>query len=232
MTAEHSPTTPGNWRDIVGHYETCFRKHGVSPAGVDWPNGDDLAARFDVMLEILEGAGDRPVLLDLGCGPGLLLDYLKQRQPAKPVVYQGIDLSVPMIETARTRWPGMDFAVRDIVADPLAPQSVDVVIMNGVMTERVNLEHDQMVALAKSLIAAAFRAARVGVVFNVMNKHVDWERRELFYWPFDDAAAFLKAEVSRHYSFRADYGLYEYTCTVRRQPRRRAGGDAQTWWER
>ncbi|HCH65700.1 MAG TPA: SAM-dependent methyltransferase, partial [Deltaproteobacteria bacterium] len=31
---------------------------------------------------------------------------------------------------------------------------------------------------------------------------------------------FLTAELSRHFCIRHDYGLYEYTCTVYRAPRR------------
>ena len=58
--------------------------------------------------------------------------------------------------------------------------------------------------------------ARRGIAFNVMSKHVDWERDDLFHLPFDVLAAFLRAEISRHYQFRADYGLYEYTAYVYR----------------
>ena len=207
------------WQVIVRHYDECLRKHGATPAGVDWPSATDLATRFGVMLELLSDAGERPELLDLGCGPGLILDYLAATGKIDRVRYRGIDLSTEMIEMARTRWPQHDFSCHDIVASPLAEQSVDVVIMNGVLTERVALDVATMTALAESLVAAAFRAARVGVVFNVMNAHVDWQRDDLFHWPFDALAGFLSREVSRHYTFRADYGLYEYTCVVRRQPR-------------
>jgi hypothetical protein len=51
----------------------------------------------------------------------------------------------------------------------------------------------------------------VGVAFNVMSKHVDWERDDLFHVPFDEIAAFLFANVTRNMVLRADYGLYEYT---------------------
>jgi hypothetical protein len=50
-----------------------------------------------------------------------------------------------------------------------------------------------------------------------MSKHVDWERDDLFHLPYDPLAAFLKAEISRHFVFRADYGLYEFTTFVYRE---------------
>jgi SAM-dependent methyltransferase len=231
--ASSNPTAdPIGWGAIVRHYEKCLAKHGVSLAGVDWPNGLDLSARFGVMLEIMAEAGERPELLDLGCGPGFVLDYLAATGGADRVRYHGIDLSNAMIDVARARWPMHDFSCRDIVAMPLPEQSVDVVIMNGVLTERVSLTVEAMTKLAQALVAAAFRVARIGIAFNVMNAHVDWQRDDLFHWPFDALADFLKREVSRNYAFRADYGLHEYTCFVRRRPRRPASPEAETWWEK
>jgi SAM-dependent methyltransferase len=221
---------PDAWNVIIRHYEHCFRNYGATPQGVDWPNGADLATRYGVMLELLAHAGERPVLLDLGCGPGLLLDYFAAAGDIDRVKYQGVDLSSAMIDAARTRWPMHEFSCRDILTAPLPEQSVDVVIMNGVLTERVSLSVESMTALAESLVAAAFRVARIGIAFNVMNAHVDWQRDDLFHWPFDALAGFLKREVSPDYAFRADYGLYEYTCFVRRQPQRPASPQAETWW--
>jgi hypothetical protein len=47
---------------------------------------------------------------------------------------------------------------------------------------------------------------------------VDWERDDLFHLPMDILADFLSREVSRHFAIRADYGLYEYTVHVYREP--------------
>jgi SAM-dependent methyltransferase len=221
----------GTWQPIVGHYESRLGEHGATPRGADWPNGADLAARFGVMMEFVAESGKRPIVLDLGCGPGLLLDYLAAAGNS-PIEYRGIDLSSAMIEAARQRWPSYDFACRDILASPLPEQSVDVVIMNGVLTERVTVGVEAMTSLAQSLVVAAFRVARFGIAFNVMNSHVDWQRDDLFHWPFDALAGFLKRDVSRHYAFRADYGLYEYTCFVRRSPRRTSPPESEAWWVR
>lgn len=205
---------------LVRHYEDCLLRHGATPQGVDWPNGADLEARFSVMLDLLDGAGARPTLLDLGCGPGFLVDYLDATGRLDRVRYRGIDLSPRMIKAARQRWPTVDFECRNMLSAPLQEQSVDIVVMNGVLTERQSLSQDRMRALAASLVKAAFDAARIGISFNVMSTHVDWQRPDLFHWAFDDVAAFLRKSVSRHYSFRADYGLHEYTVTVRREPSR------------
>jgi SAM-dependent methyltransferase len=222
----------GAWDEIVRHYEACLAAHGATPRGVDWPSGADLAKRFAVMLELLADAGERPVLLDLGCGPGLLLDYMAASGIVSRVGYHGVDLSQSMIDAARARWPRNRFSCRDILESPLPDQSVDIVVMNGVLTERASPSAEAMTALAENLVAAAFRIARIGIAFNVMNAHVDWQRDDLFHWPFDALAAFLKREVSPNYVLRADYGLYEYTCFVTRRPRQPVGPTGENWWKK
>jgi SAM-dependent methyltransferase len=216
-----------SWHSIQAHYERCLRIHGMTPKGLDWPNDRDLETRFQTHLGILSGvtAGARPVLLDLGCGPGLLLDHMQATSLLKRVSYLGIDISSTMIAAARARWPKQAFEVRDIITDPLCDQAVDVVVANGVLTKRVDVSHDAMVSMARDLISSAYRAARVGISFNVMSRHVDWERYDLFHWGFDEVASFLTQEVSRHFTIRADYGLYEFTVFVWREPQRSRQAD-------
>jgi hypothetical protein len=68
----------------------------------------------------------------------------------------------------------------------------------------------------RRLLKRVYPHARCGLAFNVMSKHVDWEREDLFHLPYDTLAAFLKREISRNFVFRADYELYEYTAYVYR----------------
>jgi SAM-dependent methyltransferase len=224
-----------DWLPLQQHYERCLAAAGVTPEGVDWPNGQDLEVRFATQLAVLEavppGPG-LPMLLDLGCGPGLLLDYLAATGRAGQVAYRGIDISASMVEAARRRWPSKSFEVRDLLADPLPPNSADVVVMNGVLTERQGIPRDRMVAMAEAIVTAAFRAARHGIAFNAMSRHVDWERDDLFHWGFDEVAAFLRRDLTRHIAFRADYGLFEFTAFAFHAPRTPMPCATPDWWLR
>jgi hypothetical protein len=64
------------------------------------------------------------------------------------------------------------------------------------------------------VFSIAFAKARVGVAFNVMSTHVDWERDDLFHLPMDVLGSFLTKNLSRKFVIRSDYGLYEYTTYV------------------
>jgi SAM-dependent methyltransferase len=206
---------------IVEHYEQKLSEHGPTYKGVDWPRAEDVDVRNAVMLDVCRDAGARASLLDLGCGIGLLPDFLRARGLLEHFDYLGIDLSARMVTAAKARHPDLRFEVRDVLKNPLGDGVFDYVIMNGLLTVKASLAQGEMEEFASSMIEAAFRAARRGLAFNVMSEHVDWKREDLFHWPFDRAAAFLKRACSRHVVFRADYGLYEYTAYVFRESNRR-----------
>jgi hypothetical protein len=88
--------------------------------------------------------------------------------------------------------------------------------MNGVFTEKRGLTFDEMFAYFERTLSAVFAKAEMGVAFNVMSKHVDWERDDLFHLPFDTLARFLIESLTRNFVIRSDYGLYEYTTYVYR----------------
>lgn len=206
---------------VVRHYERCLAQHGASPRGVDWPNGADLTTRFGVMLGLCRPAPDgapAASLLDVGCGPGLLVDYMTATGREGSFDYCGADLSQTMIDAARDRWPAHRFLCLDIIANPGDVPVSDYVILNGVLTEKRELPQEHMVGLAQNLLLSCFSRAKVGLAFNAMSSHVDWFRDDLFHWPVDEAMGFLVKNLSRHIVVRADYNLYDYTVYVYREP--------------
>lgn len=90
--------------------------------------------------------------------------------------------------------------------------------MNGVLTEKLGLTFNEMEHFAQHIILSLFKSCKRGIAFNLMNYHVDWQRPDLFHLPFDRLARFLTEQCSRHIVIRADYGLYEYTVFVYRNP--------------
>jgi trans-aconitate 2-methyltransferase len=69
-------------------------------------------------------------VIDLGCGPGNSTEELAARYPKARV--SGIDSSPDMIEAARARMPGIQFAVQDLQAWN-DPGSFDVILANAVL---------------------------------------------------------------------------------------------------
>ena len=206
-------------RTLTDHYERCLEQHGPTPQGMDW--GDDeqrLALRFDAICRAagLDRHTAHTALLDVGCGCGLLLDHLR-RAGLDHVAYAGLDASASMIEAARRRHPEIAWTVGDITeVEGIEP--ADWVVANGVLTERREVPHDRMVRFAERVVSRMFARCRVGIVFNALSTHVNFEDPALFYWDPAEVLAMAVGALSRHVTIHHDLTLYEYFCVVRRVP--------------
>ena len=188
------------------------------------PRPMDLALRYAVLLSAIDFdqySVDRPLkLLDVGCGLGLLLDYLTANSMIDLVDYIGVDLDKPILQEAQARWPGQRFHLRDVRDEPYENDAFDYCIICGIFTDKGESSYEFAVASAESTLKAVWPSVKVGLAFNSMSKHVDWERDDLFHWPLDDIMKFCKRNLSRHVSFYLDYGLWEVATLVRKAPRR------------
>jgi len=209
---------PGYLR-LVAHYEACLDRHGDTHLGVDWPNAADAHTRYQVMLDVIEEPATHPVtLLDFGCGAGHLLDHIRGTSEDR-ISYRGLDASAKFIALCKRKFPDVPFHCADILRDRVDVEPADYVVLNGVLTEKRDLTNAEMRDYMQRLLTAVWPLARKGLAFNVMSGQVDWQREDLFHMPFDDMACFVASSLSRHFRFRQDYGLYEYTTYVHRAPR-------------
>jgi SAM-dependent methyltransferase len=196
---------------IVSHYESCLEKHGDTHLGVDWPNENDVDTRCKVMLEVIRPeAMGKTGLLDFGCGTSYLFEYIVKNE-IEGIEYAGLDLSPRFIKVSQSKFPMNQYYCLDILDGSSDIPSFDYIVLNGVFTEKRDLSFEEMFSFFKILLTKIFQKVNVGMAFNVMSKHVDWERDELFHLPFDALAAFLTSQVTRDFVIRNDYGLYEYT---------------------
>ena len=210
-------------RKIVEHYEACLARHGDSHLGVDWPRKVDAERRYDVMLGLIRPehhAQDESVsLLDFGCGAGHLFEHLTRRGVGQ-IRYTGLDLSEQFVSLCRGKHPEVDFLCADILNDSsvAALPGFDYIVANGVFTEKRELSFDAMLEYFSATILRLFSLTGVGLAFNLMSTQVDWERDDLFHVPLDTVANILAKNLSRHFIVRNDYGLYEYSVYVYREP--------------
>jgi ubiquinone/menaquinone biosynthesis C-methylase UbiE len=111
----------------------------------------------------------RPVMIDLGCGPGLLLHDLAERYPAATL--HGYDVTAAMIAHARQlRYAGAapSLAVHDVAMGslPLTPASVHLVTMSSVL---------HVLDEPLPVLAEIRRVLAPGGIFLL----IDWVRRPL-----------------------------------------------------
>jgi hypothetical protein len=202
---------------LVDHYAQCLQRYGDSHLGVDWPNAADAQTRYRVMLECIREPDEALTMLDFGCGASHLLDFMHAHQLDR-IAYSGLDAAPESIALSRQKYPDTPYYLMDVLDGDAALPMFDYIVMNGVFTEKRDLSYGEMFNYFSQLLPLVFAKARRGIAFNVMAKAVDWERGDLFHVPTDDLIAFLVNHLSRQFVLRNDYGLYDYTTYVYREP--------------
>ena len=203
------------YKGIVQHYESCLAKYGDSHLGVDWPNVEDANKRYQVMLDLVRDKDRQASLLDFGCGASHLFEYMLTNG-FNNLTYIGLDASSSFCELSVNKFPQNQYICLDVLERGELLPEFDYTVMNGVFTEKRELDFDEMFDYFKKMVRIVFEKSRKGIAFNVMAKAVDWERDDLFHLPMDKLADFLTKEISRNFIIRNDYGLYEYTTYVYR----------------
>ena len=206
------------YTSLVRMVEELHARYGDTHRGLGLPKEEGFDRRYHVYLDVIRdaAAGEPCSLLDVGCGTARLLDLIKSLGKAE-ISYRGVDLSPQLIAAAREKHPEADF----ICGDPFDLPEIwkarpDYVVFGQIFTARLQMTVQEMTDYMIRLLRLAFTNCQRGIAFNVMSHHVDWQRDDLFHVPFDRMAEILQANFSRHYLFRADYGLYEYTVYVYR----------------
>ena len=206
---------------IVKHYEACFREHGDSHAGVDWPDQADAAKRYEIMLRPSRG-NPFPVIHDYGCGLGHLLGFMRDSSAESNFDYSGSDASKIFVEACRLKFPEIRFdqlsLIEGVYRHKHPGSNYDFIIANGVFTEKRELEHEEMWDYVKATLRYLFARAEVCLSVNFMSTHVDWERSDLFHLPVDALLEFCANNLSRHVDIVSSYGLYEYTAHIYAEP--------------
>jgi len=197
------------------HYTGSFAKHGPTSRGVDWGEWPDVHIRYGKMLEVIEGpAWDaRPSLLDLGCGFGGLLDFVRGR--GLNLDYRGVDIVPEMIAHARQTHPDIAFDIGDVLGfadEPIA----DYVVCNGILTLKLESSILDMDRFARRMIRKMFSLCRRGIAFNMMTSHVNFMAPNLYYKNPLEIMSFCATELSRRFRIDHAYPLYEFTVYVYR----------------
>ena len=94
-----------DYKKISNHYKKCLQEHGDGHLGHDWPNRQDLLKRYNTMAEIFQDKSDVSIL-DLGCGTGMFLDFLKNSGLIEKnlITYEGADISQDHIDIASSKF--------------------------------------------------------------------------------------------------------------------------------
>ncbi len=196
--------------ELGAHYSATFAQHGMTGEGVDWgPDPSDHLIRLDRMLAVTNmGTRKRPSIVDVGCGYGSLLDRIKET--GLDAKYTGIDMAPSMIDAARGRHPDASWIAGDVLELPAHPE-YDYAVCNGILTQKLSVSQRDMDAYLMKLVTHMFAIARIGIAFNVMTTHVNFQASNLYYRNPAELLAWCMSQLTSRVQLDHAYPLFEYT---------------------
>ena len=209
-----APEVTGVLAQVSRYYSDKLAKHGPTPAGVDWKNGESQELRFRQFLGLFRDASEPLSVNDLGCGYGAFYDYLARLGMA--CEYVGADISLAMIEQARLLHSGSPNC-RLVVGAGELPVA-DYTVASGIFNVKLGTSQAAWEAGMRDTIRSMDRLSRRGFAFNCLTIYSDADKMvdRLYYADPCQYFDFCKRSFSPHVALLHDYGLYEFTLLVRK----------------
>lgn len=190
-------------RRNIEHYAERVEQHGDSPRSLDWISRESQEVRFSVLSEIASLEDTR--ILDVGCGTGDFYGWLRDR--GVEVEFVGVDITPEMVEFARSRYPGADFYVRNLLEESIGElRPFDYVFSSGIFTYR---SHKPFQFL-KAMVQRMFDIAEQGLAFNALSTRGEQSQHREFYADPVETLSFCH-ELTPWLTLRHDYFTRDFT---------------------
>ncbi len=189
---------------IKNLYQSLFEKFGVSPEAVKARDAKQQYLRFKHLIDLAE-INQEDSVLDIGCGSGELLTYLRKNNFNGQ--YCGIDFIPSFVDHANRVFESDDkakFINKNIISDKFN-EKFDWVILSGVFNDR----RDDSETFFYNTIKKMYETCTKGIVFNSLSKFVDYEDDSLFYTYPDITLKYCIENLSKYTVLNTNYQLKE-----------------------
>jgi SAM-dependent methyltransferase len=203
--------------EIADYYTNKLAEYGETPRGVDWNGEESQLCRFEQLCKMINvDTVSHFSINDLGCGYGALYDFLASKY--KNFSYSGIDVSENMIKAATERHKNKPQARFVLSSEP--DQVTDFGIASGIFNVRMDRSDDEWISYLEITLDRLDKTSRVGFAFNCLTSYSDKEKMRDYLYYANPCTLFelCKRRYSRNVALLHDYGLYEFTILVRKQP--------------
>ena len=150
-------------REQRDYFEKLYSEHGNSVESLGW-NKESQKQRFDVLSKI--GNFNGASILDVGCGFGDFLSYLKRRD-ILPYKYVGIDLISEFIARAAEMHPGTSFYNKDVLSFGNNDSSYGYVVGSGLFF----LDTEDWYKYVLDVADKMFHLCNIGIGINFLSQY-------------------------------------------------------------
>lgn len=185
---------------------------GNQSAALGWRLREEQQLRFAILTEDV-GRGDHVSLIDYGSGFSDLAEFLIADRGQRIRAYVGYELVASMrdVGAARLRDLGINGSLE---SGPDVVHRADWAFVSGTFNFKGEVSNEDWQRYIEGRLLELFAATDVGLSFNMLSSHVDWQQPNLFYGDPSHFLAFCLSGLSRKVVLRHDYPLYEWSMTV------------------
>jgi SAM-dependent methyltransferase len=202
--------------NLKEYYQNLYKQNGDSPKSVQHRSKLDQYKRFQILTSHIKR--DQSVV-DLGCGLGDLLTYL--RKNGFTGHYLGLDLVPEFISLAHTKFNGDPKAkFKEFNGDyDQIEDKYDYSVISGVFNNRIKNNKKFMYDTISNL----FSNCAVGLAFNSLSVHVEYQAKDLFYSDPSSVLTYCKKNLTPFVSLKHDYIIkpngypYEYSMFLSKE---------------
>lgn len=197
-----SPLVKNDIDQVVGRYRRRIIEHGVTLASMASGDAAKQALRHRIHATAILG-GNQSVL-DIGCGLGCFLSYL--RENSIECKYTGYDIVPEYIDDCQLSFPGSQFHKRNIFEDGIDGQ-FDTIVLSQVLNN--NYSFSDNLKVMRTAMEVCYSHARSSVSIDMMSSYVDYKNPDLFYYCPTEIFQIAKS-IARRVLIRHDYRPYEF----------------------
>ena len=167
-------------RKLNRAYKDRLFARGPTPNGVFWRNESSQIARFDALLNLVATVTPvaNPVLGDVGCGYGAMLDFIQKTPRYQNFQYIGIDINKAMIKSCKQKFLDQKHL---FLVGKHPPSPVDFCVFSGTFnlchTTDTSLWHDYLFANLQQ----CWQRSRYGLVLNLLCGPNTEIKNQIFY---------------------------------------------------
>ena len=202
MTDDSSILDSRDAERLIDRYRRRIAEHGPTPASLNSGGAEKQRIRHQAHATALQG--DRPTVLDIGCGLGSFYEHLAGA--GIRCEYTGYDIVPEYVEYCRGHFPECRFELRNFLTEGIAGE-FDTIVMSQALNNRY--EQSDNVRVMQAALRAAFASTRVSVSVDMLSSYVDFHAPDLFYYSPEEIFSFAKT-LARRVVLRHDYRPFEF----------------------
>lgn len=189
--------------EIIKRYDGRLKKFGITAETLSVGNEVRRNIRYQVLTEIGNLEGKK--ILDLGCGFGDLIGFLRDKDINCD--YTGYDINPKLIEIARKKNPSYKFEVVDIFIESFP--KFDYILSSSSFNNKLKFEDNNK--FIEKILKVSYEHAVEGVAIDFLTSYVDFKKDHTYIYHHKPEKIFsIAKKFTRRVCLRHDYPLFEF----------------------